>query len=71
LCAPGILGAGVDNFTAGAAILQSETRYFESSGVQHAWQWAKIAKHAEDAPVRIISPVTGIWKDYRPEFMGV
>jgi hypothetical protein len=61
----------VDIFTAGAAILQSETRYFESSEIQHAWQWARTAKHAEDAPVRIISPATGIWKDYRPEFMGV
>ena len=31
----------MDNFTAGAAILQSETRYFESSGIQHAWQWGE------------------------------
>jgi len=61
----------VDIVTAGAAVLQSETRYFESSEIQHAWQWARSAKHAEDAPVRIISPATGIWKDYRPEFMGV
>jgi hypothetical protein len=61
----------VELFTAGAAVLQSETRYFESSEIQHAWQWARTAKHAEDAPVRVISPATGIWKDYRPEFVGV
>ena len=61
----------VDVFTAGAAVLQSETRYFESSEMQHAWQWARTAKHAEDAPVRLISPATGIWKDYRPEFVGL
>ncbi|MGC1477796.1 MAG: STAS/SEC14 domain-containing protein, partial [Terriglobales bacterium] len=30
----------VDIVTAGAAVLQSETRYFESSEIQHAWQWA-------------------------------
>jgi hypothetical protein len=61
----------VDIITAGAAVLQSETRYFESSEIQHAWQWVRSAKHAEDTPVRIISPATGIWKDYRPEFTDV
>lgn len=61
----------VDILTAGAAVLQSETRYFEPSEIQHAWQWARTAKHAEDAPVRVISPATGIWKDYHPEFMDV
>jgi hypothetical protein len=61
----------VDIFTAGAAVLQSETRYFESSEMQHAWQWARGAKHAEDAPVRIISPATGIWKDYHQEFTAL
>ena len=61
----------VELFTAGATILQSETRYFQSSEMHNAWQWARTAKHAEDAPVRVISPATGIWKDYRPEFLGV
>jgi len=61
----------VDLFTAGAAVLQSETHYFESSEIKNAWQWARTAKHAEDAPVRVISPATGIWKDYRPEFVGL
>jgi hypothetical protein len=61
----------VEFFTAGAAVLQSETRYFESSEMQNAWLWARTAKHAEDAPVRLISPATGIWKDYRPEFVGL
>lgn len=57
--------------TSGAAILQSETRYFDSSEFQHAWQWARTAKYAEELPVRVITPATGIWKDYRPEFMDV
>ena len=61
----------VDIVTVGAAILQSETRYFEASEIQHAWQWARGAKHAEDAPVRIISPPTGIWKDYHQEFTAL
>ena len=41
----------------------------ESSEIQHAWQWARTAKHTEDAPVRVISPPTGIWKDYHAEHM--
>jgi hypothetical protein len=57
--------------TSGAAILESETRYFESSDVQHAWQWARGAKYDDEMPARVISPATGIWKDYRPEFMDV
>ena len=61
----------VELFTAGAAVLQAETRYFESSEMQHAWQWARGAKHAEDAPVRVISPATGMWKDYHPEFAAL
>jgi len=61
----------VELFTAGASVLQSETRYFESSEMQDAWEWARTAKHAEDVPVRVIFPPTGIWKDYRPEFLGL
>jgi hypothetical protein len=61
----------VEILTAGAAILQSETRYFESSEMQRAWQWARTAKHAEDMPVRVISPASGIFKNYRPEFVGL
>jgi hypothetical protein len=57
--------------TSGVAILESETRYFDSSELQHAWQWARSAKHDDKMPVRVISPATGIWKDYRPEFMDV
>jgi hypothetical protein len=57
--------------TAGAAVLQAETRYFDKSEMVHAWEWARSAKHAEEAPVRVISPPTGIWKDYHPEYMGL
>lgn len=55
----------------GAAVLQSETRYFERSEIQHAWHWARTSKHADDAPVHLISPATGIWKDYHPEYMDI
>ena len=57
--------------TSGVAILESETRYFDASELQHAWQWARSAKHDDEGPVRVISAATGIWKDYRPEFMDV
>jgi len=57
--------------TAGAAVLQSETRYFDESEILHAWEWVRTARHAEDVPVRQISPATGIWKDYRPEYMDL
>ncbi len=57
--------------TAGAAVLQAETRYFHESEILRAWEWVRTAKHAEDVPVRQISPATGIWKDYRPEYMGL
>ena len=54
--------------TAGAAVLQAETHYFEESEMVRAWEWARGAKHAEDMPVRQISAGTGIWKDYHPEY---
>jgi SpoIIAA-like len=58
----------VDILIAGAAVLQSETRYFEASEINQAWQWVRTAKHAEDIPVRVISPASGIFKGYRQEF---
>ena len=57
--------------TAGAAVLQAETRYFETSEMLRAWEWVRTAKHAEDMPVRQISAGTGIWKDYHPEYMDL
>ncbi len=57
--------------TAGAAVLEAETRYFDESEMVHAWEWARSAKHAENIPVRQISAGTGIWKDYHPEYMGL
>ena len=57
--------------TAGAAVLQSETRYFDTSESLHAWEWVRTAKHAEGVPVRQISAATGIWKDYHPEYMNL
>ena len=57
--------------TAGAAVLEAETRYFDSSEMLRAWEWVRTARHAEDTPVRQISPATGIWKDYHPEWMDL
>ena len=57
--------------TAGAAVLQAETRYFDESEILHAWEWVRTSKHAEDMPVRQISAGTGIWKDYHPEYMNL
>ncbi len=61
----------VDLVITGAAVLQAETRYFESSESTFAWEWARGAKNAEHVPVRVISAGTGIWKDYHPEYMGL
>jgi hypothetical protein len=57
--------------TAGAAILEAETHYFDKSEMTRAWEWARGAKYAEDMPVRQISAGTGIWKDYHPEYMDI
>ena len=57
--------------TAGASVLEAETRYFDKSEMVRAWEWARSAKHAEDMPVRQISAGTGIWKDYHPEYMDL
>ena len=56
--------------TAGAAVLEAETRYFDQSEMVRAWEWVRSAKHAE-GPVRQISAGTGIWKDYHPEYMDL
>jgi hypothetical protein len=58
-------------FTAGAAVLEAETRYFDESQMLHAWEWVRSARHAEHVPVRQISDATGIWKDYHPEYMDL
>jgi hypothetical protein len=57
--------------TAGAAVLQAETRYFHEPEILRAWEWVRSAKHAEDMPIRQISAGTGIWKDYHPEYMNL
>ncbi len=57
--------------TAGAAILEAETRYFDKADMLRAWEWVRTAKHAEEMPVRQIAAGTGIWKDYHPEYMNL
>ena len=61
----------VSMVTAGAAILEAETHYFEESQILRAWEWVRTAKYAENEPVQQISAGTGIWKDYHPEYMGL
>jgi hypothetical protein len=57
--------------TAGASVLEAETRYFDKAQMLRAWEWVRSAKHAEEAPVQQISAATGIWKDYHPEWMDL
>jgi hypothetical protein len=57
--------------TAGAAVLEAETRYFDESEMLRAWEWVRSAKHAEEQAGRQISAGTGIWKDYHPEYMNL
>jgi hypothetical protein len=57
--------------TAGASVLEAETRYFDEADKLRAWEWVRTAKHAEETPVRQISAGTGIWKDYHPEYMNL
>jgi hypothetical protein len=57
--------------TAGAAVLEAETRYFDEAEILRAWEWVRTARHAEEEPIRQISPATGIWKDYHPEYMNL
>jgi hypothetical protein len=57
--------------TAGVAILEAETRYYDKSEMLRAWEWVRTARHAEDMPVRQIAAAGGIWKDYHPEYMDL
>jgi hypothetical protein len=57
--------------TAGASVLEAETRYYDKSQMLRAWEWVRSSKHAEEAPVQQISAATGIWKDYHPEWMNL
>lgn len=57
--------------TAGAAILEAETRYYDKSEILRAWEWVRTARHAEDMPARQIAAASGIWKDYHPEYMDL
>ena len=58
-------------FVTAAALLQSETLYFERSELHQAWHWVRTSKYACDPPPARISVPDGIWKDYVPEYMDV
>ena len=53
---------------AGTAVLQAETRYFASSKIATAWDWARSSKNADYIPVRRMYLGTGLFKDYVPEY---
>jgi hypothetical protein len=53
---------------AGTAVLQAETRYFTVAETTFAWEWVRTSKNADRIPVRTISPGTGLFKDYVPEY---
>ena len=48
------------------AALQSETLYFQSSEIRHAWRWVKMAHRDEGMPVRICIPVRASFRITRP-----
>lgn len=54
-------------FLNATVLAEADIRYFEPGEMNHAWTWARTAKHAEDLPVRQIYR-GGIWKDYQEEF---
>jgi hypothetical protein len=52
---------------AGTAVLQAETRYFATSEIATASDWARSSKNADHIPVRRMYLGTGLFKDYVPE----
>ncbi len=53
------------------AALQSETLYFHSGEILHAWHWVKMNKLDTSMPVRLIQPGKGLFTDYTPEYVGI
>jgi hypothetical protein len=53
---------------AGTSVLQAETRYFATSEIAQAWDWARSSKNADHVPVRRMYLGTGLFKDYVPEY---
>jgi hypothetical protein len=55
----------------GTAVLQAETRYFTSPEIGSAWEWVRSSKNADRVPVRTITPASGLFKDYIPEYTEI
>ena len=53
---------------AGTAVLQAETRYFATSEIAPAWDWARSSKNAGHIPIRRMYLGTGLFKNYVPEY---
>jgi hypothetical protein len=61
----------VATLLAGTAVLQAETRYFATSEIAPAWDWARSSKNADHVPVRRMYLGTGLFKDYVPEYTNL
>ena len=55
---------------AGTVLIQSETRYFPSSEILHAWHWVKTGDAGAGAG-RTILPKGSLMSGYVPEYSGV
>jgi len=53
------------------AALQTQTLYFHSSEMHHAWHLVKMNKMDERMPVRVLYPGNGLLQNYTPEYMGI
>src|ERR1700691_152071 len=56
---------------AGTSVLQAETRYFATSEIAQAWDWARSSKSADHIPIRRMYLGTGLFKDYVPEYTNL
>lgn len=52
---------------AGTVLVRSETRYYPSAEILHAWHWVKTGDAGEAPGVRIV-PKEGLMKGYVPEY---
>jgi hypothetical protein len=51
--------------------IQAETRYYLSTELAHAWQWARSGPDDDGIPARVLYPGRGLFGDYTPEYVGI
>lgn len=54
---------------AGTVLVESETRYFQSAEILHAWHWVKTGQSPDAVPVRQVYPREGLMQGYVPEYI--